>query len=121
MGYTVNEHIYGTWANEKVCPICEKTFVVSPEWAYKMGPRWFCSWHCLRENERRIIAKNVARKKPHPENINRGHGPEIMAMLSKGYGSTDIKKALGVDYSMITYYRHRMEILEMRRQRNEEA
>ena len=55
--------------HSKVCPVCGKTFVVSPYgWAYKIKPKkrniytYFCSYSCLnRELER--IERGIQRHK----------------------------------------------------------
>ena len=39
----------------RVCPICGKEFFPGPEWVYKNIDGIFCSWHCLRANEKQVI------------------------------------------------------------------
>lgn len=34
------------------CPICGKEFDYTEEWVYKKGPLRFCSWTCLRKDEK---------------------------------------------------------------------
>jgi hypothetical protein len=36
------------------CPVCGKEFFPGPEWVYKNIDGVFCSWHCLRANERQV-------------------------------------------------------------------
>ena len=43
--------------HDKICPICGKSFVITTsEWIYKRdnGKKltYFCSWKCMREDER---------------------------------------------------------------------
>lgn len=37
------------WFNERICPVCKKTFFVSPEYVYKIKRIPVCSWHCMRK------------------------------------------------------------------------
>lgn len=57
------------------CPICKKLFFINSydEWAYARGSirkdgggigkyrKLFCSWHCLREYDRRVEEKKKGR------------------------------------------------------------
>ena len=45
---------------EMKCPVCGKTFDGHDEWAYKRGTATLCSWHCLRELEKRGRKHNKA-------------------------------------------------------------
>lgn len=60
--------------SEKICPICGEKFICynSTLWAYKRYyyksrkshtavPMYFCSWHCLRENDAERKEKLVTR------------------------------------------------------------
>lgn len=63
--------------HSKVCPVCGKTFVVSPYgWAYKIKPKkrnnytYFCSYSCLnRELER--IERGLQRRKEYLRGLQR--------------------------------------------------
>lgn len=53
-------HNYLSFTRRCVCPICGKVFFADyGMWAYKLrmrgtrGPKPLCSWHCMREMERR--------------------------------------------------------------------
>ena len=49
----------GDFLNDRVCPVCGKHFTVlwPRQWAYRGGtlnnPKFYCSWKCLRANEKR--------------------------------------------------------------------
>lgn len=57
----------GGWNDEKVCSCCGKRFTVlhPTRWAYKVRDKgmphekYFCSWGCLREDEKRKEAKTA--------------------------------------------------------------
>lgn len=44
-------------SGKHICPICKKVFYTqTAEWEYKVGSKqgkiYFCTWKCLRENEK---------------------------------------------------------------------
>ena len=101
--------IYGTWANEKKCSICGKEFIaLSENWAYKMRNgstfRYFCSWHCFREEERRREQKRKNRPPVDRETMC-GKGDEIKALLLDGMRPVDICRKLSVAHGTISYYK----------------
>lgn len=52
------------WLGYRKCPTCKKEFAPNPdEWAYVRDKKKFCSWHCLREYDRRKEEKKrISRK-----------------------------------------------------------
>ena len=40
----------------RICPVCGKEFWVSSVWIYKHGYanslKWYCSWKCMRHDEK---------------------------------------------------------------------
>lgn len=61
----------------KVCPVCGKTFVVSPYgWAYKIKPKkrnnytYFCSYSCL-NRERERMERGLQRRKEYLRGLQR--------------------------------------------------
>lgn len=104
--------IYGTWANEKVCPICGKDFIVTSEsWAYKIRAgssfRYFCSYHCFREQERRNEEKRKNRKKLDRDTMC-GKGDDIKSMLLEGVRPVEICRKLSVAHGTISYYKSKL-------------
>ena len=105
--------LYGTWQNEKTCPVCGKTFVISTEeWAYKERKdnkfRFFCSWKCFRKNEL-IQDEKKARRKPVSYQSAVGKADDIKECLIAGMRSTDICKKLGVCNASVNYWKKRLE------------
>lgn len=37
---------------ERVCPVCKREYIATPEWVYKRKESYFCSWGCLRKYEK---------------------------------------------------------------------
>lgn len=73
------------------CPRCGKTFWASQEWVYCRGyekhRRYFCSWKCLREEERENPTMT--------ERINQA--------IRDGLTDSEIKKHLGVTQRQIDF------------------
>lgn len=108
--------IYGTWVNEKTCPVCGKTFIVHSEnWAYKFrtGNHFthVCSWHCYRVQERINEQKRRSRK-PINRAILCGKGEEIKSLLTAGIRPTEICRRLEVSYATINYWKSKMKAEE---------
>ena len=57
MGETGN--MKGSWDRQARCRNCGAEFVSNPMWAYRWNRDIFCSWKCLREEEKR---RDAARK-----------------------------------------------------------
>jgi hypothetical protein len=53
----------------KVCPICEKRFIPTLQWIYKIKSEFYCSYKCYRqggganETKRNYTRENVNNKK----------------------------------------------------------
>ena len=104
---------YGTWANEKTCPICGKEFPVSTEeWAYKERYknkfRYFCSWKCFRKNEQ-MAAEKKANRKPVPHKSAVGKADDIKSRLISGMRATDICRELNVCNASVNYWKKRLQ------------
>ena len=74
------------------CPVCGKEFYASAEWVYRRGYdskglRWFCSWKCLRRDEKEHMS--IA------DRINQA--------IRDGMRDEDIKRELGVTQRQIDY------------------
>lgn len=53
--------------NSRICPVCKKEFyTINDSWGYKKKWRdtttYFCSWHCLRDQEKKDEAKKKNKK-----------------------------------------------------------
>ena len=55
----------GTWYRRARCRNCGIEFVSNPVWAYRWNRDIFCSWKCLREQEKK---RDAARKYRSREN-----------------------------------------------------
>ena len=87
------------------CPICGREFYPPDveEWAYRTrqysgAVRLYCSWHCLREEQRR----NEKKKKPRPKVAG-----EIFQLLREGFRMFEIAEKLTVTIDTVKYWRER--------------
>lgn len=85
------------------CDVCKKEFIWHDDWAYKMTSgykvRMFCSWHCLRDYQRR-------------HESNKQTGKDIYKAIQDGLNDKEIAELLNVDHSRIAYWRdkHKKEL-----------
>lgn len=89
--------------NERHCAICDRTFIMRPEWVYKRGfgkgSKVFCSWHCLREYEKRHLTGAARRE-------------FIVRMLREGKGVSEISTALAIDPRSVYYWKQKLALME---------
>ena len=89
------------WTN-KVCHECGKKFeVIDNEWAYRIeGKRhkeiFFCSWHCLRADEKRRDVKTNAIGK---------RKEEAFRLFDQGARSCEVMQILNVSPSTVHNYK----------------
>ena len=87
-----------------VCSECGKEFdVLYPDlWRYRTGTRWFCSWHCLRADERkrkedygmeRLKKDGTPAKKPGPKKTVNVETPEAPVQCIAHVTPVDIEEA----------------------------
>ena len=72
-----------------ICHQCWKEFdVLYPDlWRYKRGNKWFCSWHCLRDDEKgevqmatRLKKDGTPAKKPGPKKTMRAEAKPVQCI-----------------------------------------
>lgn len=82
--------------HKRRCPVCGKTFWASSEWRYQKGyaknQRIYCSWKCLRSEEREHMTV----------------GDKINQAIRDGLNDDEIRKLLGVTQRQIDYRKVRM-------------
>jgi len=90
---------------EKKCKICGKEFIpqIDEIWAYKKkdkygNPVYFCSWHCLREQERRTEKP----KQKHSALV-----IKIWELLGEGVPPYLVAVKLGITYDKVKYWKER--------------
>ena len=86
-----------TAMSEHKCPVCKKIFVAYPEWAYKTTERVYCSWHCLREHERRRGPMKYGKS----ASLSLRQKKEIIARLQTGMGIDQVADELCVTISAV--------------------
>lgn len=83
---------------EAYCPICGKEFLPHEDWAYKRYVKGrqqrFCSWHCLRESEKRDTSKAERRQ-------------AIIQAIRDGLNDKEIATLTGEDLTRIAYWRRK--------------
>ena len=59
------------WPDPSYCPVCGGLFFITDVrgWAYKLGTKdtgltYYCSWHCMRKEEKRLDGKAVPKQGP---------------------------------------------------------
>ena len=94
---------------DKTCPMCGKEFLMKREYAYKREERgkmtFFCSWHCLREYDRKHEGHGIAHGQGKDPNR---HAKEIMKMLKDGWETSMIMRELRVTKGTVQYYRRKL-------------
>ena len=79
--------------------MCGKLFNARAEYVFVTGreahKKWFCSWHCLRENE-----KKTAKRGKKPSYLK----DEILKLLDEGIKPREIAERLGIRQDMVYYY-----------------
>ena len=83
--------------SEKKCYVCGKTFSARDGYVYTTGSdnhhkKWFCSWHCMREQEKQQSKK--------PNKLK----DKVLAMAREGIPARDIDDKLGVTREVVYYY-----------------
>ena len=86
-----------TWV-EKDCNVCGKTFILTSEWVYKRNGRLFCSWKCMRKDE-----KEHEQKKCVVDN----RREYILNALQEGKPIKEIADEVGLSERMIFYWRQK--------------
>ena len=93
--------------HERHCPICDKAFCPPnpDEWAYKVGTQgncriFFCSWHCLREHEKK-------REKPERKKKLDIVGLAIQQLVSQGKRPTEIAELLDISTDKVRYWQEK--------------
>lgn len=81
-----------TAMSERKCPVCKKIFIAYPEWVYKTTERVYCSWHCLREHERRRGPTKYGKT----ASLSLGQRKAIMAKLQTGMGIDQVADEMRV-------------------------
>ena len=85
-----------------ICNQCGKEFdVLYPDlWRYKRGNKWFCSWHCLRADERgeesymtRTKKDGTPAKKPGPKKTMRAEAKPVQCIAHVSPMDRDIEEA----------------------------
>lgn len=100
------------WATERKCPVCGKSFCVQNKelWVYKAGDIVMCSWHCLREREKRLADK--ARPKRNKSGLTR-YTPEQLEKLEElvkaGKSNIEIGCELGVRADSVWYHKKKIQ------------
>lgn len=86
---------------EKKCPVCEKKFFSTNEWAYvlrKNGKKLFyCSWKCYRAAYamgKRVVLSELQRN-------------EVEAMVAEGASNDEIARKYGISNISVNYYRRK--------------
>jgi len=80
-------------SHHRTCPICGKEFWSTAQWVYRRGypdrMRWFCSWKCMRKDEKSRMTIS--------DRINQA--------IRDGLNDAEIKKLLGVTQRQIDFRR----------------
>ena len=94
------ENLRNLLGHERKCDVCKKQFIIHPGWVYKKGvgdgTKVFCSWHCLRNFEKRKLNKAEQRD-------------AIIDRLIEGETITEIADKLGCDSRQIYYWKKKLE------------
>ena len=77
---------------ETKCPVCGKTFDRTEEWVYKHGLKFYCSWTCLRKDE-----------KPDHRHANKGRAKSFYTFNGETRSVYEWARVLGISYQ--TFYR----------------
>lgn len=85
---------------ERHCYICNKEFIITPEWVYKRGKgdgmKYFCSWRCLQSYEENNMTK--AQK-----------NEAMRQMLTEGKSIREIMDKLDIDSRRVYYWKQKMQ------------
>lgn len=74
--------MYYPIGSERQCPICKRSFIFRSEWAYHNGKKYYCSWGCLRKDEKRRTTKVSPKKQT--RKLTPEIEEEIRQLLRKG-------------------------------------
>lgn len=82
---------------EKKCRRCGKKFIVhGGEWAfYKHDSKWWCSWGCMRADERENLSKAERRER-------------IQQAIKDGLTTNEIVSLLHEEKRLVTYWQEKM-------------
>jgi len=85
-------NLFGT---ECKCAICGKEFIKYPTWVYKAGVgygiKFFCSWGCLRQFEKKKIGR-------------RDREDKIRQAVADGLTISEIANLMSMDRRSVTYW-----------------
>lgn len=86
---------------ERVCPICGKNFLKTPDWRYVEDGVAVCIWSCLCEFRRRKAAKKgkSPRRRPLDEKL---RAEIIDIVINQGHTQQFAKKQLGVGQERVS-------------------
>ena len=84
---------------EHKCPQCGKVFLSREPWGYVRSDKKICSYHCLREYDKRSrLGKSTKR-------LGERERKEIIAMLAEGMSPQKVSDLMGVTLQAVLYYR----------------
>ena len=83
--------------HEHRCPICDRKFIPTNEWAYRTKTRLFCSWHFLRESEKNRNAQY--------HRLTDDQKMEILSRLREQQSCREIADTMGVPIKTVHYVR----------------
>ena len=88
--------------SEHKCPSCGGKFLAGDPWGYVRNDKKYCSWHCLRNHDKRVRAGRTEKRLGDKERR------EILTLLRDGVKPQKVSETVGVRIQVVLYYQKKI-------------